>query len=193
MKFIVGLGNPGSKYLLTRHNIGFMVIDTIAERLSTPYKNKWNSDYIKSKIKNHDIILQKPLTYMNLSGQSVQTCLSFFKGTPEDLLVVQDDISMPFGALKLQKNRSSGGHNGIKDINNHLNTQNYARLKVGVGEPSEKQGVIDYVLSNFSKQEQQKLPDLLVDCEFAIVSFIEDGLDKAANKYNRKQWDSFKG
>ena len=190
MKFIIGLGNPGPKYLLTRHNIGFMVIDIMADRLPASFKSKWESDYLKSRIKDCDVILQKPLTYMNLSGQSVQPCLSFFKGTPEDLLVVQDDISMPFGALKLQKNRSSGGHNGIKDISNRLGTQDYARLKVGVGEPNGpngKEDTVDYVLSDFSKEEQKKLPDILIECEFAIVSFIADGLEKAANRHNRKQ------
>jgi len=190
MKFIVGLGNPGFKYLLTRHNIGFMVIDMMAERLALPYKSKWDSDYLKSKIKNQDVVLQKPQTYMNLSGQSVQPCLSFFKGTLDDLLVVQDDVSMPFGALRLQKNRSAGGHNGIKDISQRLGTQDYARLKIGVGEPNGKQAMVDYVLANFSKEEQNKLPDLLIDCEFAIVSFIADGLEKAANTHNRKQWNS---
>ena len=190
MKFIVGLGNPGSKYLLTRHNIGFMVIDMMAERLANSYKSKWESDYIKSKIRGEDVILQKPLTYMNLSGQSVQPCLAFFKGNPKtDLLVIQDDVSMPFGALRLQQDRSAGGHNGIKDITNRLGSQDYARLKVGVGSPSGKQPMVDYVLSNFNKEEQNQLPDLLIDCEFAIVSFITDGLKKAANEHNRKQWN----
>jgi PTH1 family peptidyl-tRNA hydrolase len=190
MKFIVGLGNPGPKYLLTRHNIGFMLIDMMADRIKLSYKSKWDSEYIRTKIKDEDVVLQKPLTYMNLSGQSVQPCLSFFKGEPSDLLVVQDDVSMPFGAIRLQKNRSAGGHNGIKDITNRLGTQDYARLKIGVGEPNGKQSMVDYVLSNFSKEEQQKLPDLLIDCEFAVVTFIEEGLDKAANKHNRKQWNT---
>lgn len=189
MKFIVGLGNPGPKYLLTRHNIGFLLIDMMIDRLSSPIKSKWDSDYVKSKIKGEDVILQKPLTFMNLSGQSVQPCMAFFKGKPEDLIVVQDDISMPFGAIRIQKNRSAGGHNGIKDISQRLGTQDYARLKIGVGGANGKQDVADYVLSNFNKEEQKLLPDLLIDCEFAIVSFITDGVDKAANLHNRKVWN----
>jgi len=190
MKFIVGLGNPGSKYLLTRHNIGFMLVDMMADRLALPYKSKWESEYLKSKIKGEDVVLQKPLTFMNLSGQSVQPCMSFFKGKPSDLIVIQDDISMPFGAIRLQQNRSAGGHNGIKDISQKLGTQDYARLKIGVGGANGTQDVADFVLSNFSKEEQKKLPDLLIDCEFAIVSFITDGLDKAANIHNRKIWNT---
>ena len=189
MKFIVGLGNPGSKYHLTRHNIGFLAIDAICSQIGARLKNKWNSDFSKSKIKGEDVILQKPLTFMNLSGESVRPCLDFFKGKTDDLLVLQDDISMPFGALRLQQNRSAGGHNGIKDITQKLGTQDYARLKIGVGGPEGKQEVINYVLSNFSKMEQEKLTDLLIDCQNAVESFIVEGLDKAANKHNRKVWD----
>ena len=169
MKFIVGLGNPGPKYQMTRHNIGFMAVDHLAGVLNTPFKEKWQSFFSKTQIESKDIVLQKPMTFMNLSGQSVQPGLKFFKCAPEkDLLVIQDDIAMPFGALRLQQNRSAGGHNGIKDITQRLGHQDYARLKVGVGMPSS--GPVDrYVLSDFSKEEQKEIPFLLNDIENCLL------------------------
>jgi len=186
MKFIVGLGNPGPKYQLTRHNIGFMAIDHLSGVLNSPFKEKWQSEFCKTTMESEDIILQKPLTFMNLSGESVQPGMKFFKCTPEkDLLVIQDDIAMPFGAIRLQQNRSAGGHNGIKDITQKLGSQDYARLKIGVGMPSS--GPVDrHVLSDFSKEELKEIPFLLNDIENAVADFIKLGLDKAANKHNRK-------
>lgn len=186
MKFIVGLGNPGPKYLFTRHNIGFMAIDHLVQASRSGLKEKWESHFCKTSLASEDIILQKPMTFMNLSGSSVQQGMKFFKCTPKaDLLVIQDDIAMPFGALRLQQDRSAGGHNGIKDITQKLGSQDYARLKVGVGMPSS--GPVDrHVLSDFSKEEQKEIPFLLNDIEQAVESFIKYGLDKAANKHNRK-------
>ncbi len=186
MKFIVGLGNPGPKYLFTRHNIGFMAIDHLTKSTNSSLKEKWQSLFTKTKIASEDVILQKPMTFMNLSGAPVQQGLSFFKcSSIKDLLVIQDDIAMPFGALRFQQNRSAGGHNGIKDISQKLGDQDYARLKIGVGMPSS--GPVDrHVLSDFSKEEQKEIPFLLNDIEQAVESFIKYGLDKAANEHNRK-------
>lgn len=186
MKFIIGLGNPGPKYLFTRHNIGFMAIDHLVKRTNSHLKEKWESQFTKTSIQSEDVILQKPMTFMNLSGSSVQPCLKFFKSEfKTDLLVIQDDIAMPFGALRLQQDRSAGGHNGIKNITQKLGSQDYARLKVGVGMPSS--GPVDkHVLRDFSKEEQKEIPFLLNDIEHAVKSFIKYGLDKAANLHNRK-------
>ncbi len=186
MKFIVGLGNPGPKYLFTRHNIGFMAIDHLTHSFGLSFKEKWKSEYSKTKIEDKDVILQKPLTFMNLSGESVRPALQFFKSEfKTDLLVIQDDIAMPFGALRIQQDRSAGGHNGIKDITQKLGSQDYARLKVGVGMPTS--GPVDrHVLSDFSKEEQKEIPFLLNDIEDAVKSFIKYGVDKAANLHNRK-------
>lgn len=187
MKFIVGLGNPGPKYAFTRHNIGFMAIDFISQELNANFKEKWKSEFVKTSLKSEDVVLQKPLTFMNLSGSAVQQALQFFKGKAQsDLLVIQDDIAMPFGALRFQKNRSAGGHNGIKDISEKLGSQDYARLKVGVGMPTHMP-VDRYVLSDFNKEEIGEMPFLLNDILLAVESYLKDGLDKAANKHNRKQ------
>ncbi|MGH1469094.1 MAG: aminoacyl-tRNA hydrolase [Bdellovibrionales bacterium] len=186
MKFIVGLGNPGPKYLFTRHNIGFMAIDHLIQNTNSIVKEKWQSQFSKTSLASDSVILQKPMTFMNLSGSSVQPGLQFFKcDFKTDLIVIQDDIAMPFGAIRLQQNRSAGGHNGIKDITQRLGSQDYARLKVGVGMPSS--GPVDrYVLSDFSKDEQKEIPFLLNDIEQAVESFIKYGVDKAANLHNRK-------
>lgn len=186
MKFIVGLGNPGPKYLFTRHNIGFMAIDHLINSTNSIVKEKWKSQFSKTSLAGSDVILQKPMTFMNLSGESVQPGLAFFKcDFKESLLVIQDDIAMPFGAIRLQQDRSAGGHNGIKDITERLGSQNYARLKVGVGMPSS--GPVDrHVLSDFSKEEQKEIPFLLNDIEQAVESFIKYGLVKASNLHNRK-------
>ncbi len=185
MKFIVGLGNPGLKYLFTRHNIGFMAIDYLAK--GSNFKEKWKSHFYKISLDSKHVILQKPMSFMNLSGGPVEQGLSFFKCSLEkDLLVIQDDIAMPFGAIRLQQNRSAGGHNGIKDITQKLGSQDYTRLKVGVGMPL-NDSVHKYVLSEFSKKEQKEIPFLLNDIEQTVKSFIKYGLSKAANLHNRKE------
>ncbi len=185
MYLIVGLGNPGPKYSLTRHNIGFMAIDYMCRSLEVSLKTKWKSEFIKTRLSNTDVILQKPMTFMNLSGESVVPAAQFFKIKPDKILVIQDDIDMPFGAIRFQQNRSAGGHNGIKDISEKLGTQDYLRLKIGVGRPTK--GAVDaYVLSDFSNQEQDKIPELLEDITTAIESLLKLGLNKAASKHNRK-------
>lgn len=186
MHLIVGLGNPGPKYLLTRHNIGFMCLDFLAESMRLNYSKKWQSEFCKTTVSGEDVVFLKPQTYMNLSGGPVRACMDFFKITPQKLLVIQDDISMPFGALRLQKNRSAGGHNGIKDITEKLSTQDYSRLKIGVDSPKPNQAVDKYVLENFNKEEITKLSDILLDTENLLKCYIEKGLDKTANLFNRK-------
>lgn len=186
MHLVAGLGNPGSKYLLTRHNIGFMCVDFLAQTLNNSYSKKWQSEFFKANINNEDVIFLKPQTYMNLSGGPVRACMDFFKIPTDKLLVIQDDISMPFGALRLQKNRSAGGHNGIKDITEKLSTQDYSRLKIGVGSPSPHQPVDKYVLENFNKDELNTLQDILVDTKDLLECYFEKGLDKTANLFNRK-------
>lgn len=188
MYLIVGLGNPGPKYQFTRHNIGFLAVDFFAERETLNLSSKWQSEFCKGKINSADFVIQKPLTYMNLSGQSVQGASSFFKIPPANVLVIQDDVDMPFGAIRFQKNRSAGGHNGIKDIIEKLGTQDFLRLKVGVGRPT-RGDVKDYVLENFSKAEQKQLPDLLIDLYNSLYSFVTKGFEKSASSHNRKIWN----
>lgn len=186
MKIIVGLGNPGSKYLLTRHNAGFLVIDALAQRNGAPvFKQEHKALTSKLKIDGIDIILVKPQTYMNLSGESVVSLLNFYKLTPEDLLVVHDEVDLPFGTLKFQEKRGHGGHNGIRSIHSLLGTNEYSRLRVGINRPPHpKMSVADYALQNFSTSEQNELPDLLSLASEGVECFISHGLKKAATQYN---------
>jgi PTH1 family peptidyl-tRNA hydrolase len=186
MHLIVGLGNPGSKYALTRHNIGFMALDLFATGAGNPpWKEEHKAHTCKFQMDNEPILLVKPMTFMNLSGQSVQALLQFYKIPMEKMIVVQDDIDQAFGAIRFHKNRGHGGHNGIRNISELLGTADYIRLKLGVGRPPHPEmGVADYVLQKFSEEEQSKLPDFLNKSGDALESVIFEGLSKASTKFN---------
>lgn len=183
MKCIVGLGNPGEKYLFTRHNIGFMVVDALGE---DGFQKKHESLIKKIQIEKTSVLLVKPQTYMNLSGKAVREIVTFYKISLDDLLVIQDDIDQPFLHLKFQKNRGHGGHNGIRHIHKELGASDYARLKLGIGRGEEPliTSTSDYVLSPFSEGELPSLKDFLFFSSQAVLYFIEEGFKKAANKYN---------
>ena len=186
MKVIVGLGNPGSKYLFTRHNLGFIVIDALSENKN--FQNKYKSQIQKTEIGGSSILLVKPQTFMNLSGQAIREIIHFYKIALENLLVIHDDKDLPFGAIKFQVSRGHGGHNGIKNIHQELNSKDYFRLKMGVAvEKDEGIDTADFVLSSFSKHEKEKLPDLLDRGVKAIECFIKDGFHKASNQFNCKE------
>ncbi len=186
MFLIVGLGNPGSKYALTRHNIGFMAVDLFAMSAgSPPWKEEHKAHVCKFQMDNEQILLVKPMTFMNLSGQSVQSLLQFYKIPIENMIVVQDDIDQGFGAIRFHKNRGHGGHNGVRNISELLGTADYIRLKLGVGRPPHPEmSVADYVLQKFSSEEQQQLPDFLNKAGDALESVIFEGLSKASTKFN---------
>lgn len=186
MHLIVGLGNPGQKYLMTRHNIGFMAVDAVAQAFdAAPYKSQLKAEVTKIQINSEPVLLAKPQTFMNLSGESVIPLLNFYKIDPKNLLVIHDEIDLPYGKIKIQQSRGHGGHNGIRSIHGQLGHNNYSRIKAGVGRPSHPgQDVASYVLQNFSNEEGQNLPDylnLLVD---AVESFVIDGYQKTATKFN---------
>ena len=151
MKLIVGLGNPGNEYQNTRHNMGFMVIDKILDELKLNFtKNKHKGVYVQTKIKGEDVIILKPLTYMNLSGESIKDVMSYYKITPDNILVIYDDMDTNVGGIRLRLSGSAGGHNGIKDIIAHLHTDAFARLKVGISNDKDTD-TRDYVLGKLSK------------------------------------------
>ena len=187
MQLIVGLGNPGSKYLMTRHNIGFMVVDSLAHRFADgSFKSEHKTLTCKIRIQGQMALLAKPQKYMNLSGECVRAIVDYYDIAIEDILVIHDDIDQPFGALRFQTNRGHGGHNGIRDIHKHLNTKEYNRLKLGVGRPSHPgMDVADYVLQNFNQEEQKQLPDYLGLCTDAVEAYILDGMNKAATRFNQ--------
>ena len=190
MKIIVGPGNPGQKYLLTRHNFGFMAVDSFSRYLNfSQVANKHKAEIFSGKVGSETIILVKPQTYMNNSGESIVSLLNFYDVTPEacDLLVIHDEVEHPFGSIKYQTNRGHGGHNGIRSISQLLGTKNYNRLRLGVSRPpNEKWSVADYLLSNFSKDEQSKIPDILHVVNQSLDEYIQSGFQLAATNYNQQ-------
>lgn len=186
MWLIVGLGNPGSKYLLTRHNIGFMAIDAYVKSLGNPpEKSEKKSITYHCRLDDTKIILAKPQTYMNLSGDSVQELSQFYEIKPENIIVLHDEVDQPFGQMKIQRARGHGGHNGIRDLQEKLGVNTYQRIRLGVSRPpNPKQSVADYVLQNFNKTELEALPDFLNTAGDAIESLITIGFEKTATKFN---------
>lgn len=186
MWLIVGLGNPGDEYALTRHNIGFMALDGFLKSVGGSH---WSSEHkahvAKFKLDGEQVILAKPMTYMNRSGESVQALMNFYKIDKDKVLVLQDDIDQAFGKIRFHKNRGHGGHNGIRDISEKLATADYARLKLGVGRPAHPDfPVADYVLGRFNKEEEPQMSDFLNKSLDAVECFIFEGLQKASTKFN---------
>ena len=184
MKLIVGLGNPGKEYEGTRHNCGFMVIDKLAEKLNVNIDlSKFKGLYTKFKYRGEDVILLKPQTYMNLSGESVNALMQFFKIEKDDLLVIYDDLDMPVGKLRLRKTGSAGGHNGIKNIIAHLNSQDFKRIRVGI-DRHKYMKVVDYVLSRFTKEENEAISQGIENAANAIIDYLDHDFDYVMNRYN---------
>ena len=186
MWLIVGLGNPGGEYRLTRHNIGFMAVDAIVESTGRPsLKNQFKGEVFQTKLADEPVLLVKPQTYMNQSGECVQPLMGYYKIPMEKLIVMHDEIDQPFNKMKIQKNRGHGGHNGIKSISGLLGSADYTRLRLGVGRPENPNyPVPDYVLSKFTAEEFGKLPEFLKKAQEALESIIRDGIQKASTKFN---------
>ena len=187
-KLIIGLGNPGEEYKNNRHNVGFILIDKIAQELSLNFdNNKKKSLYARGKIKDIEYILLKPQTFMNLSGESAIYVSKFFNVKLEDIIVIYDDMDIPFGSFKIKKGGSSGGHNGIKSLIAHLQSDDFTRVRIGIGRPSAGKKVNDYVLSNFSKKEREELDTVIANdvIEAVKVALFESPVI-AQNKYNKR-------
>ena len=180
---IVGLGNPGILYENTRHNIGFKVVKALAKKYDLKMKNdkKLKSKIAEGSVLGKEIILQMPMTYMNLSGQAVGSCVNFFKLDIDKILVVTDDADIAFEEFRLKKDSSCGGHNGLKSIEASLNTQGYSRLRVGIGRFDNS--LKEYVLRRFSKEEKKRLPKIIDKAVEFIELWLEKGI-KAAEKVN---------
>ncbi|MDQ0150243.1 aminoacyl-tRNA hydrolase [Eubacterium multiforme] len=183
MFLIVGLGNPGSKYDNTRHNIGFEAIDYIAKKYNIDInRKKFKGEYGEGFIGSEKVILMKPTTYMNLSGECVREVLDFYKLTNEDMLVIYDDISLDIGKIRIRGKGSAGGHNGIKSIIAHVGSDEFSRIKIGVGQP--KEDLVNYVLGKFSKEEKEVLEESLEVSKLATDTIIKEDISSAMNKYN---------
>ena len=185
-KLIVGLGNPGSKYTWTRHNAGFMVLDTLSRANGIPVARKSFSGLTgEGTLHGERLILLKPQTFMNLSGRSVLEAMQFYKLANSDLLVIHDDLDIPFGKVKLKEGGGHGGHNGLRSLQQHLGGGQFARLRVGVGRPIHGDAA-DYVLSPFSKEELAELPRLLDELSRLVELVISEGLPKAMSLFNNR-------
>lgn len=189
MYLIVGLGNPSEKYDKTRHNVGFDVIDALADKYNIEVKEKKSKALCGSGyIEGQKVILVKPQTFMNLSGDSVAPLLNFYKLDPaEELIVVCDDINLEPGYIRIRKKGSAGGHNGLKDIIGKTGSDQFSRVKVGVGKKPAEWDLADFVLSRFSKEERVELEGAIVDTVDALVRMIQDHTDEAMNVYNGKK------
>lgn len=183
---VVGLGNIGAEYEGTRHNIGFMVADALAEETGASFSSGRYGQMAKFRVKNARINLLKPSTFMNLSGVAVRYWMNTLKLPIGNLLIIVDDIALPFGAIRLRGNGSDAGHNGLKNIADQLGTQNYARLRFGIGNDFPRGGQIDYVLGRFPEDERKQLPERIdVACD-AIKAYCLSGLAFAMTHYNNK-------
>jgi PTH1 family peptidyl-tRNA hydrolase len=182
---IVGLGNIGPEYLFTRHNIGFMALDYLAKQKDLKFSNERLGSISLYKLKGNTIYLLKPNTFMNLSGKSVNYWMQQLKIEKENLLILVDDIALPYDTLRLKPKGSAGGHNGLKSIEATLATQEYARLRMGVGDDFPKGRQADYVLSNFSITELDNIPLILDRTSSFIENFCLEGIQKTMNKYNQ--------
>ena len=187
MYLIVGLGNPGRQYEATRHNMGFDVIDKLVEEYNVPQSGvKFNAMYGKGRIEGQPVILMKPLSYMNLSGESLREIIDFYKLNPaEELIVIYDDISLDPGQLRIRAKGSAGGHNGIKNIIAHLGTQDFPRIKIGTGAPAGGGAeMIDWVIGVPSQAERKVLVESFRRAIDAAACIIQNGCQKAMNDYN---------
>lgn len=186
MKLIAGLGNPGSQYENTRHNIGFMVVDAIAQRYgSSVRRKKFNALVEEIHVENRKLLLVKPQQYMNRSGHAIATAAGFYKLNPADVLIVTDDMALEVGRLRLRAKGSAGGHNGLKDIIARLGTNVFPRLRVGIGD-SGPVDAADYVLSRFCDEERSLIDTAVHSAVDAILCWITEGIESAMTKYNVK-------
>jgi PTH1 family peptidyl-tRNA hydrolase len=181
---IVGLGNIGAEYANTRHNVGFKVLDHFIADEDTQFETVKLGDIAKVRVKGRTIILLKPSTYMNLSGKAVRHWLTKEKIPIENLLIVTDDLNLPFGTLRLKTKGSDGGHNGLKDIQDKLQTTKYNRFRFGISDSFSKGKQVDYVLGEWNKDEAAKLPERLDRSKEAIISFVLSGISETMNRYN---------
>lgn len=182
---IVGLGNPGREFKGNRHNIGFMLVDRLAERLGASFGRMESKALVtKADYQGKRLVLVKPQTYMNLSGQPVSSLVRFYKVPLGNLLLVYDDVDLPLGTLRIRPEGGSAGHKGMKSTIERLGSQEFPRLRIGIDRPPGRKAAADYVLQNFSKDQAGRLPQVLDRAVDAVLSFVTEGLDTAMNKYN---------
>jgi PTH1 family peptidyl-tRNA hydrolase len=185
MKVVVGLGNPGNRYVGTRHNVGFAVIDSLAASPNCGrFQTRFKAEIAELNEDGNKILLVRPETFMNLSGLSVRQVVDFYQVPFEDLLVVCDDVNLPLGRLRFKARGTHGGHNGLRDIQNHLGTTEYPRLRIGVGAADEGKDLADHVLDRFRPGERKVIEDAIAQAAQAVMVWVHQGIDVCMNQYN---------
>ncbi|MCP3898131.1 MAG: aminoacyl-tRNA hydrolase [Desulfobacteraceae bacterium] len=182
---IAGLGNPEKKYFQTRHNLGFMVVDKLAHQNALKIgKSRFDAEYINFNYKQNKLFFVKPQSYMNRSGFPIQKLASYFKINISNIIVVHDDIDLPFGRIRISKDRGHGGHNGIRSISEALGTKDFSRIRIGIANPARQNSTTGHVLGDFSKEENKSLDKLLEKAADASMAVINEGVFAAMNSYN---------
>lgn len=186
MKLIVGLGNPGKRYETTRHNLGFLIIDRIAERIGAAFDKVLHAALVGSgTLDGHAFVLAKPQTYMNRSGLAVADLLAEWGMTPDDLIVINDDLDLPFGRIRIRPGGSAGGHGGLRSISDSLGGAPFCRVRVGIGRPPENADAAEYVLEPFGGEERERLAEIIDRGAESVLCLVRDGLERAMANYNR--------
>jgi PTH1 family peptidyl-tRNA hydrolase len=190
MKLVVGLGNPGRKYEGTRHNVGYMVLAELARKFGRPpMKEKFRAEAMEAELGGQRALLLSPLTFMNLSGQSVGEAMAFYKIPEQDLLVICDDLNLPLGKLRIRVKGASGGQKGLEDIIRRLGTEDFPRLRLGIGSPPDNWDWADYVLSKFAKDEQPVMEEAICRGAEAVEAWAREGIEYCMNHYNKGMGD----
>ena len=185
MKLIVGLGNPGSEYRETRHNIGFLVIDELARRWNTEHsREQFEALVVKTVAEGTPVMLVKPLTFMNLSGHAVSNLAGYYKVEPEDIFVLTDDVALPLGRLRARREGGAGGHNGLKSLIAQLGTEGFPRLRLGVGRGDQRRDLADHVLGRFDTDERDTVSAAVLRAADATETFLRDGIERVMNVFN---------
>ena len=188
MKLIVGLGNPGSEYAKTKHNVGWMFVDRMAERIgATGWKEKEKGMVAEGRVGAEKVLLVKPMTYMNNSGECVGPLMRWYKLGPEDVLVVHDDMDIPAGTIRIRKKGSAGGHNGIKSLIAHIGSEKFIRVRIGIGRPLPGRTVINHLLEPFAAEDVPRIAEAIEYLQPAVDCIINEDVDMAMNRYNPKK------
>ena len=188
MKIMVGLGNPGAEYAHTKHNVGFMLVDALAERIGIDtWQEKFNALIAVGRIDAQKLLLVKPLTYMNESGRAVGPLLDWYKLAPEDLIVAHDDMDIAAGTIRLRRKGSAGGHNGIKSLLAHIGSEDFSRVRIGIGRPLPGWTVVRHVLAPFPADDATKIQAAISYLLPAVECIVTDGIDMAMNRYNPRK------
>lgn len=187
IKLIVGLGNPGTEYELTRHNIAWTLLDTHSDLANANWKSKFKGEYAEFRVNGEKVYALKPQTYMNLSGESVKPLCDFFKISPKEVLVIQDELDLDFGKVHFKEGGGLAGHNGLKSITQHLGTQDFYRMRLGIGRP-DRGSVSNWVLSKFPAAKDTELSIVMEKGNEALEFFLKEGFKKASNTYNKKDF-----